>query len=113
MITLPTGPLLCILDCKVLRKDVNALGSVVPPKVDIKLEKLDCSDVSADELAEVLVVLAVLVLIELIELTESAADGAFVTDEVELAEAALSCEMRLLSSVENCPPIARSNPWCL
>jgi len=93
--------LLCILDCKVLRKDVNALGLVVPPKVDIKLEKLDCSDVSADELAEVLVVLAVLVLIELIELTESAADGAFVTDEVELAEAALSCEMRLLNSVEN------------
>jgi hypothetical protein len=105
--------LLCILDCKVLRKDVNALGLVVPPKVDIKLEKLDCSDVSADELAEVLVVLAVLVLTELIQLTESAADGAFVTDEVALFDAALSCEMRLLSSVENCPPIARSNPWCL
>ena len=97
----PTGPLLCILDCKVLRKDVSELGSVVPPKVDIKLEKLDCSDVSADELAEVLVVLAVLVLTELIELTESAADGAFVTDEDALAEAALSCAMRLLSSVEN------------
>ena len=89
------------------------MGLVVPPKVDIKLEKLDCSDVSADELAEVLVVLAVLVLTELIQLTESAADGAFVTDEVALFDAALSCEMRLLSSVENCPPIARSNPWCL
>ena len=98
---LPTGPLLCILDCKVLRKDVSELGSVVPPKVDIKLEKLDCSDVSADELAEVLVVLAVLVLTVLIELTESAADGAFVTDEVALAGAALSCAMRLLSSEEN------------
>ena len=98
---LPTGPLLCILDCKVLRKDVSELGSVVPPKVDIKLEKLDCRDVSADELAEVLVVLAVLVLTVLIELTESAADGAFVTDEVALAGAALSCAMRLLSSVEN------------
>ena len=97
----PTGPLLCILDCKVLRKDVSELGSVVPPKVDIKLEKLVCSDVSVDELAEVLVVLPVLVLTELIELTESAADGAFVTDEVALAEAALSCAMRLLSSVEN------------
>jgi len=101
LITLPTGPLLCILDCKVLRKDVSELGSVVPPKVDIKFEKLDCSDVSADELAEVLVVLAVLVLIELIELTESAADGAFVTDEVALFDVALSCEMRLLNSVEN------------
>jgi hypothetical protein len=97
----PTGPLLCILDCKVLRKDVSELGSVVPPKVDIKLEKLVCSDVSVDELAEVLVVLPVLVLTELIELTESAADGAFVTDEVALAGAALSCAMRLLSSVEN------------
>jgi hypothetical protein len=98
---LPTVPLLCILDCKVLRKDVSELGVVVPPKVDIKLEKLACSDVSVDELAEVLVVLPVLVLTELIELTESAADGAFVTDEVALAEAALSCAMRLLSSVEN------------
>jgi len=98
---LPTGPLLCILDCKVLRKDVSELGSVVPPTVDIKLEKLDCSDVSADELAEVLVVLAVLVLIGLIELTESAADGAFVTDAVALFDVALSCEMRLLNSVEN------------
>lgn len=101
LIMLPTVPLLCILDCKVLRKDVSELGVVVPPKVDIKLEKLACSDVSVDELAEVLVVLPVLVLTELIELTESAADGAFVTDEVALAEAALSCAMRLLSSVEN------------
>lgn len=97
----PTGPLLCILDCKVLRKDVSELGSVVPPKVDIKFEKLDCSDVRADELPDVLVVLAAGVLTELIELTESAADGEFVTDEVALFEVALSCEMRLLSSVEN------------
>jgi hypothetical protein len=101
LITLPTGPLLCILDCKVLRKDVSELGSVVPPKVDIKLEKLDCNDVRADELPEVLVVLTVLVLTELIEFTESVADGAFDTDEVTLFDVALSCEMRLLSSVEN------------
>ena len=97
---LPTGPLLCMLDCKVLRKDVSELVSVVPPKVDIKLEKLDCNALTAEDVLDALVALA---LTELTELTELAVDDVLVTDELELdaADGELSCAMRSLSSVDN------------